>query len=661
MGHTKNNAQYMVAILLVTLIAAPSFFYRSAFAQTGNGLVPGNYIDGVDFYCYNDEELANKLISGDLDIIASPISGEYFGLLNGSDNIEAILNPGRDFHLLMFNCSKYPYNITSFRRAVAYQIDKYVLAGQFPEYAMRPIDSLIPEYSGFSIEGSLPYDYRGRNTTLAKSLLDDAGFLDSNSDDVRESPDGSPLTIQLYYYNTTFHTQEAMAMDIRQALTDLNLSVSIHSYSNSTEELLYSINYDCALIWFYDYSRSMDWYLFSSSFSNTASFIWFLKRFGNDSYSNAISRFVSASSTSAIADACADLQRNINSECQCIPLLESNGVVAYRTIRFNFRNFSDVIDGASFWSLFTALSTSGAYGGYVRAGINVMSSINPLVLYEIAFNIPWMLSMCDSLFRYTPNGDLIPWLVQSYYSKVFENDSSILKGHIRYVFTLYQNLTKNNGQPFNTTEIVNSIEYCRVLGHPLYYSNNFIYDVDVIDDFTFEVEFSNESIWLFRDFVTSFNLFTSYVLSNITLDWSSWNPEPGTVDESFIVSGPFAIHSYNPSAIGAPCIQLRVNPHYFRGLDRPMPTSTTTQTSKTTETSTTQTTETSTTETSTSPSTQTGTTTTSGDSNNPSTPNSDSLGLLGTPLGAFVTIVSMLIIVFFTRKIIILRRENNTT
>ena len=160
----------------------------------------------VQFFA-NEDAMVNALQAGDIDVIAANISPQYYETLAADPELTLWEQPpGRIVHL-DFNLRK---EVEGFdrnpaildpvvREAIDYAIDKQrivdvALFGQ--GYVCPTAFTCGPLYADLvepSLE-ALPQDF-----DKANQLLDDAGYLDKDGDGVRESPDGRPMVISLFY------------------------------------------------------------------------------------------------------------------------------------------------------------------------------------------------------------------------------------------------------------------------------------------------------------------------------------------------------------------------------------------------------------------------------------------------------------------------------
>lgn len=131
--------------------------------------------------------------NGEIDVVYD-ISSAEANMLKGREGMKSYSIPEVSFMDIGFNCKMYPTNMTEFRRAMAYAINKekiinYVYGG----HATLLYTPLIPSIAHDMVNYDVPkYEY---NLSEAQRLLKSAGFEDRDDDGVLEGPNGEDLTI----------------------------------------------------------------------------------------------------------------------------------------------------------------------------------------------------------------------------------------------------------------------------------------------------------------------------------------------------------------------------------------------------------------------------------------------------------------------------------
>jgi peptide/nickel transport system substrate-binding protein len=160
-------------------------------------------IDEIIWREYATEDAAvQALIAGEIDVIAADtIPSTAIETLQATENIEVPIMESTAIDELIINSHENGTQPASLwdpavRLAIAYAIDKQqIINVAYLGYA-DPASVIVPTSMGDwhnSDVVDIPFDVAAGN-----QVLDEAGFLDSDGDGVREYSDGSPLEYRLY-------------------------------------------------------------------------------------------------------------------------------------------------------------------------------------------------------------------------------------------------------------------------------------------------------------------------------------------------------------------------------------------------------------------------------------------------------------------------------
>jgi peptide/nickel transport system substrate-binding protein len=141
----------------------------------------------------SSSSLADLLLGGQID--AAPVSPSDVAGLLSNPNIKIQATPGTGLWYIEFPSSHYPYNVTAFRHALMYAIDRQslvqsALAGYGTVANAAFIPSTAPEFNS-SIPG---YSY---NVNMSKSLLATTGLV-MGSNGFYNFPNGTAFTPPVY-------------------------------------------------------------------------------------------------------------------------------------------------------------------------------------------------------------------------------------------------------------------------------------------------------------------------------------------------------------------------------------------------------------------------------------------------------------------------------
>lgn len=127
-----------------------------------------------------------ELKSGIIDIVpgATEISPDALESLKSDPNLQLLQFDGTNIQYLGFNCETEPTKSIKLRQAVAYAINRPKIINDLLLNQAKIAYSILPPES-WAYNAGMKYDY---DPEKAKQLLDEAGFKDTNGDNMREMP-----------------------------------------------------------------------------------------------------------------------------------------------------------------------------------------------------------------------------------------------------------------------------------------------------------------------------------------------------------------------------------------------------------------------------------------------------------------------------------------
>ena len=202
-----------------------------------HGEAPGP--DGVIYILYGNEDVAvQALAAGEVDILTE-VSATLFETLKDQENIVAADLPSYSFHYLGFNMSTKDSSKGNkmvldlpVRQALAHCINKDKMVELCLSGYGEPGTSVLPP--GFA---DWKYDFSddeiiGYDLDEAKSILDNAGYTDSDGDGIRDK-DGEPMSFRLF-------CDEAYSADVRAAelfkdeCKKIGVEITLSTYDENT-------------------------------------------------------------------------------------------------------------------------------------------------------------------------------------------------------------------------------------------------------------------------------------------------------------------------------------------------------------------------------------------------------------------------------------------
>lgn len=196
----------------------------------------------VRFYA-NSDSLILALLNGEIDTTfgwGTGIDYYYVAQLLSDHGMEIALNPSVALHALNFNCNKAPFNDVALRKAISYALNYQQLK-----------DVIMGGYGNISNTGIVPpgmpnYIDTARletNTSLAKQLLTDLGFVDIDNDGMREYPNGSKFQPQLLTSSSTrwVRTSEIVENNLRAVGIDVQVKVVASGFAGEKAKRQYDM------------------------------------------------------------------------------------------------------------------------------------------------------------------------------------------------------------------------------------------------------------------------------------------------------------------------------------------------------------------------------------------------------------------------------------
>ncbi|MFZ5918999.1 MAG: ABC transporter substrate-binding protein [Chloroflexota bacterium] len=191
------------------------------------------YLDKITFRFYPDAATrVPALESGEAQIMGEIPPIEANRLM--SDSRFAIYPtdiPGQSLQMFI-NASKAPTDDLRVRQALIYGCDREAIVNGifrgFSPVAHGPLGRTTPFYYD-GVEGMYPYDLE-----MARSLLDEAGWVDSDGDGIRDK-DGQPLTLNTVLMGWGSMPEVGTAMQGLYRQLGVNLEITIPSYPAALE------------------------------------------------------------------------------------------------------------------------------------------------------------------------------------------------------------------------------------------------------------------------------------------------------------------------------------------------------------------------------------------------------------------------------------------
>ncbi len=183
--------------------------------------------ENINVYVINDNSVRlASLESGDVDFICSPLTASDLQLVEGNDDLVMIKLPGLGFTYMGFNVTDPILSDLAVRKAIAYVTDKENIAAVIYSGMDVPGNTPLLSSSWATDDSLKDYDC---DVELAKKTLDEAGWVDSDGDGIREK-DGTKLEVTL-----STHTDDTSRFQVLEFMQNALKGIGFDIKVSTTE------------------------------------------------------------------------------------------------------------------------------------------------------------------------------------------------------------------------------------------------------------------------------------------------------------------------------------------------------------------------------------------------------------------------------------------
>lgn len=522
---------------------------------TSNGLeLPesGPYIDKIVYVVIPDPGLRLlALQAGTVDMDLTFVDSSI--VLNSLENpdIDFYTPPRNGYGQITFNCRKYPLNITGFRRAFAYALDKENVAHEQLKGFYRMHDSLVPYANPFCIEEDLNWHWYGTGglPDIGNALLDGLNFEINTDTGFRDAPNGKPFSIDIGYAG---FENDQVAFIAANTLNDLHINVSnVQSYPFWKK--LYSPFDDFNMVVndrdFPDYD--IRWLVSEYSSENTDNSKINPSGFSNSTYDNWGQKLLHSTSYEEVFEAAAEMQRILNYEVPSIVSYQNLYVQLYRADRFKGQ-VEDLGQGVTgFWTMLNIQKFDETLGGALLVAIDQEPDSFNFFVAESNASKTMLNKMHLGLYTRSSDLELFPMLAEQMIIETHKDNEDVPVNHTRFTIDLRNDRYWTDDAPVTAEDVSFTFNYIlesRLEGNPA--SEDLTDIVSIYSPSTYRVifEFSTESYWHFEkfayDYILPKHIFEEGSYTELGFEeWNDWNPIFNPADPS-LTCGPFHMTDY---------------------------------------------------------------------------------------------------------------------
>jgi ABC-type transport system substrate-binding protein len=577
----SNRARRGLALTLVAafMMMAVSPIFVAAQPPLPDDWKVGPYIDKIvfDVITQADQQVL-ALQNDEVDIIDSFIEPDFVPVIEATENVATLSTLRNGYGLVDINTAKYPLNITNFRRAVAFSLDKQGIQQDIFEGLSQAQDSVVPFTNPFTVEGQLEYTYYERNVEEGIRLLDLEGFVDVDDDGWREAPNGEAFEVVVEAASSSNVAQEVGTF-VAEAMTDMgvNSHMEITDFYEYLNRLYFHGDYDMVFYAQTWTSFDVDWLgiIWDSAnadvpFQNPAN--W-----RNATFDSWIDQLLYSTDYDDVYEAAIEMQKIWVHAVPRLVCYENEYIFAFRDDSFvGFVN--DRLSGAaSYWSNNRVqLIEDGPFGGTLRWAqsldintFNYLGSSTSGYTQDVLENVaPW-----GGLQVVDEDGYWRNWLAESVLTETHADNVAVPEGYTRFTVDMLQNVTYSDGEAMTAEDAAFSLNYFRdAPGNPIGPDLQTMTAAYAPTPYTLVVEFDTESYWNLHNFIAK-PIIPKHFFENIPVeDWNLWQPDP-LVDE-YVTAGPF----YVSDRVEGEFTELTYDPDFVFAPDRILPTTTTSET-----------------------------------------------------------------------------------
>ncbi len=567
MALSQRKRLLLFAVLLIGLLSWTNVFSADKqLTSRADWIYPdgynphGGYLDQVTFVVYppEDEQLGLQALAANLiDAWDEQVPIDALFYEPQLPGVEVTTVPGDSYLMFCLNCNRFPTNITGYRRAIAYALDKGAVVQASTGGLAFLQDCAIPIALGnWTYEGELIETYYSKNIIAANVSLEAAGFRDLNGNGWRDydadnsttlnSGDVLDVDFDIELYHTAGHAPSGNAVEI--ACQGLNQCGIMAEVAPLNFYLMYDMitDFDYWLACFTFSNMDSADLLFDLFHSSTWINHWYFGGWSNATYDAAAEALMRASTESEANEWAWKCQEILWYEQPMIVCYNEVYTRAYRTDIWegyiNMRCRNRITNGYSLVHIRLKEEAGGPFGCYPTEYI--------LSLNEGLDTTNWLMSNSkhtDKIFQlvYEELTTISPydWTYQPSLAYAWETEATTASGDIqdgeKYTFQLYENATWHDGVPVTTTDVAFSLSLGRL---DPYDADNYanVYMTNIIDRHTIEI-YTNATGYFEWVHATGFTVYPKHIWS-LPYHISTWMPTSSEV----VGSGPYIFSAYLP-------------------------------------------------------------------------------------------------------------------
>ncbi len=242
--HTMGTAPYYVknnvASEFVTMQANPNYWAAKLPKSQTNIMLSSPRIPTIVIqYVTQSSSLVQGIQSNQVQLLEGPpipaLSPTFLPSLSGMPGVQVVSLPNAatfNFLMMTLDTQKYPYNITSFRQALAFATNySEIYSSVSFQYGKPYVGPISPGLSYYNPQNLSPYHF---DPQAAMRQLKGLGFMLSLPNGTTINPSGKSLTLTLSYISSDT-AQVKIAQEIQSMYANVGLTVHLNGLTTQAE------------------------------------------------------------------------------------------------------------------------------------------------------------------------------------------------------------------------------------------------------------------------------------------------------------------------------------------------------------------------------------------------------------------------------------------
>ncbi len=552
----------------------------------------GPYIDNLLFLVYPREDYPSALLAldyGSLYAQDEHVPANILHLHEESVDLEISVTEGLEYRQFILNTQRFPTNITGYRQALAYALDKHAVVESAERGYAMPMDGVIPRpFSFWTYEHQMLSHFYNEDIAKANATLDAAHIIDTPDSphpgwryfdtdmsgnwtigDKRGdilAPLG--LKLELKVQQTWFPAVASCIIQLngmeKCGLQGIVVNVDYQEFFNHIESGNFNL---CFYYWRATSPGDPEWLYSLFHSQGLQNKLWY--RYNSSAYDYNVSQMLTAPARTDARGWAWNCSKQLLQDMPSITCYLLYFIHVYRTdIWDGYVNMTGLgIWDDNPWSL-RKVRLKDTFGDpfnlyqlteYVMALTEGMATTNPLMAND-RFTQKVFSQIYSALWQIDPYTlERVPDLAHSWQRETTVASGDIQAGE-KYTFYLYPNVTWHDGTPFTSADVAYSLDALWPQSPYHSYLVEHIYRIDTPDDLTVEI-FTNQSGYFEFTHASSQYILPQHIWNQIT-NVTAWAP---VTQLDLTGTGPFQfVHrTYGQ------WIQLARYPNYHLGVLRP--------------------------------------------------------------------------------------------